>query len=232
MSVMADSRPVVWISHRVGEHCAGCGQEVGRGTLIVITAELGVRCLACAGLADLQYLPAGDPALSRRALAGSPRSAVVVEFSRSRKRHERRGVLVESFALAAAQQACEADAPRRAAARERGRERAEREQQAYVVRFADRIVELFPGCPRGEADVIARRACETGSGRVGRSGAARSLAARPVELAVQAYVRHRHTSYDDLLMGGVEPADARTRVAPEIAGWLARWRESAPAPPS
>ena len=231
MSGMDDIRPVVWISHRSGERCAGCGLDVGRGTFIVITAELGVRCLACAGFADLQYLPAGDPALSRRALAGSLRSAVVVEFSRSRKRHERRGVLVESSALVAAQEACEADAPRRAAARERGRERAEREQQAYVLRFADRVIELFPGCPRPEADVIARRACETGSGRVGRSAAARSLASRPVELAVQAYVRHHHTPYDDLLAEGVEPEDARARVAPEIAGWLAGWRASAPPRP-
>ena len=228
MSVMADIHPVVWISHRVGERCAGCGQDVGRGTLILITAERGVQCLTCAGLADLEYLPAGDPTLSRRALAGSPRGAIVVEFSRSRKQHERRGVLVESSALVAARQACEADAPRRAAARERGRERAEREQQAYVVRFADRIVEMFRGCPRGEAEIIARRASEVGSGRVGPSAVAQSLAARPVELAVEAHVRHRYTRYVDLLAHGVEPSDARAQVATEVAAWLAGWRQGAP----
>ena len=220
----------MWISHRTGETCAGCGQDVGPGTLILITAERGVQCLTCAGLADLEYLPAGDPALSRRALAGSPRAAIVVEFSRSRKQHERRGVLVESSALVAARQACEADAPRRAAARERGRERAAREQETFVARFADRIVEMFPGCPRADAEVIARRACETGGGRVGRTAAAQSLAAKPVEWAVEAHVRHHYTPYAELLADGVDPAEARARVAPEVAAWVASWRQGTPPP--
>ena len=115
---MAPLRPVVWINHREGERCAGCGRETPRDTLVVITAEPGVRCLACAGLADLEYLPAGDTALTRRALALSGRSAVVVRLSRERKRHERQGVLLEPAALAAAREACAADADRRAAARE------------------------------------------------------------------------------------------------------------------
>jgi hypothetical protein len=225
---VAEFRPVVWISHREGERCAGCGADVGRGTLIVITAELGVRCLGCAGLADLEYLPSGDTALTRRALALSPRSAVVVELSRARTRHERRGVLVETPAIAAARHACEEDADRRAEARDKSRERADREQAAYVSRFAERIVELFPGCPREDADAIARRACETSSGRVGRSAAARALEARPVELAVRAYVRHRYTPYEDLLAGGLETEAARTRVADAITERLDRWRYRTP----
>jgi hypothetical protein len=44
-------------------------------------------CLACAGLADLEYLPAGDTALTRRASKYSQRTAVVVRFSRSRQRY-------------------------------------------------------------------------------------------------------------------------------------------------
>jgi hypothetical protein len=41
------------------------------------------------------FLPAGDAALSRRARKASTLSAVVVRFSRPRKRYERQGILVE-----------------------------------------------------------------------------------------------------------------------------------------
>jgi hypothetical protein len=58
-------RPVVWISHRAGERCAGCAAEVFTGDFVQITGETGIRCAKCAGLADLIYLPAGDPALTR-----------------------------------------------------------------------------------------------------------------------------------------------------------------------
>ena len=56
-------------------------------------------CLACAGFGDLEFLAAGDVALTRRATKHSARNAVVVRFSRTRKRYERQGVLVETSAL-------------------------------------------------------------------------------------------------------------------------------------
>lgn len=52
------------------------------------------------GLDDLEFLPAGDAQLTRRAKAKSARFAVVVRFARSRDRYERRGLLVEGRALA------------------------------------------------------------------------------------------------------------------------------------
>jgi hypothetical protein len=67
----------------------------------------GPACLRCVGLDDLEFLPRGDALLTRRAKAGSARSAVVVRFSRSRKRYERQGVLVEQKALAEAERALE-----------------------------------------------------------------------------------------------------------------------------
>ena len=85
---------VVWISHRVGERCAGCAAEVFTGDFIQITRETGIRCATCAGLADLVYLPARDPALTRRAGAHLSRAVTVVKFSRARRRHERQGMLV------------------------------------------------------------------------------------------------------------------------------------------
>ena len=81
-----------WTCHR----CGGTGD-------FLIMENPGPSCLSCAGLGDLEYLPAGDALLTRRAKAGSKRSAVVVRFSRSRKRYERRGILVQAGALAQAQ---------------------------------------------------------------------------------------------------------------------------------
>lgn len=61
--------------------------------------EPGPSCLSCAGLAALEFLPSGDAALSRRAKASSKVHAVVVRFSRARKRYEQQGLLVEPEAL-------------------------------------------------------------------------------------------------------------------------------------
>ena len=63
----------------------------------------GPACLRCVGLDDLEFLPAGDARLTRRAKAKSARFAVVVRFARSRRRYERQGLLVERQALADAE---------------------------------------------------------------------------------------------------------------------------------
>jgi hypothetical protein len=84
--------------------CHRCGAT---GDLLVME-NAGPACLRCVGLHDLEFLPAGDALLSRRVKAKSARSAVVVRFSRSRKRYERQGLLVEPQALAVAQREIEA----------------------------------------------------------------------------------------------------------------------------
>ncbi len=76
--------------------CHRCGQT---GDLLIMENP-GPACLRCVGLADLEYLPAGDALLSRRAKSKSKRCAVVVRFSRTRRRYERQGLLVEPQALA------------------------------------------------------------------------------------------------------------------------------------
>jgi hypothetical protein len=50
------------------------------------------------------------------------------------------------------------------------------------------------------------------SGRVGRSAAAKKLHDSTIRLAVFAHVRHAETNYDELLMEGWEPFDARGMV--------------------
>lgn len=81
-----------WVCHRCG----------GSGDLLMMENP-GPACLRCVGLDDLAYLPAGDALLSRRAKSRSRRHAVVVRFSKTRRRYERQGLLVESQALADAQ---------------------------------------------------------------------------------------------------------------------------------
>lgn len=78
-----------------GWKCHRCG---GTGGLLVME-DPGPACLPCAGLAALVFLPAGDAALSRIAKSKSTAFAVVVRFSRSRKRYERHGLLVQPEAL-------------------------------------------------------------------------------------------------------------------------------------
>jgi hypothetical protein len=80
--------------------CHRCG---GTGNLLMMETP-GPACLRCVGLDDLEYLPAGDALLTRRAKSKSSRHAVVVRFSRTRRRYERQGLLVEPQALADAQQ--------------------------------------------------------------------------------------------------------------------------------
>src|ERR1700737_1869466 len=79
--------------------CHRCG---GTGDLLMMETP-GPACLRCVGLDDLEYLPAGDALLTRRAKAKSTRHAVVVRFSRTRRRYERLGLLAEPQALADAQ---------------------------------------------------------------------------------------------------------------------------------
>jgi hypothetical protein len=203
--------------------CGECGEQCGPGTLLTMEDDRPL-CLSCADLDRLVYLPAGDAALTRRARKASTLSAVVVRFSRPRKRHERQGILVEQAALEAAEQQCLGDVEARARRRERDRERRIEEDSAGVLRMAAEIVRLLPGCSAARATAIAEHASVRGSGRVGRSAAGRELDEGAVLAAVVASVRHEDTAYDELLMAGVPRQDARARVLADIDRVLESWR--------
>jgi hypothetical protein len=85
------------------------------------------------------------------------------------------------------------------------------------------VAELFPACPLEKAIVIAERACQKYSGRVGSSAAARRLEKSPVRLAVIAHIRHTETGYDELLANGYERYEARALSQSEVNQVLARW---------
>ncbi|MGW1491982.1 DUF2293 domain-containing protein [Streptomyces sp. NPDC002402] len=208
-----------------GRHCAECRQGPLPMHLLEFNAPV---CLDCADLAHLVFLPRGSAALTRRAREASSLCAVVVRFSRRRKRYERQGLLVEEAALVRAESACLADADARARRRERDVVRRTAEDVRFTASFAAEILRLFPGCPPARAQDVAAHASARGSGRVGRTAAGRSLEEGAVTAAVRASVRHLDTEYDALLMSGVARHEARARVAAVIEGVLASWSRPAP----
>ena len=200
--------------------CASCD---GTGDMQVIE-DGEPLCLTCADMDHLVFLPSGNAALSRRAKKESGLAAVVVRHDRRRKRYVRRGVLVEEEALARAEESCLADEDARARRRERDRERRERQDVRFQAAMAAEIVRLFPGCPPERARAIAEHAGLRGSGRVGRSAAARELDEKALLLAVVASVRHLDTDYDELLMSGVPRREARARIRAKVDAVLTSWR--------
>jgi hypothetical protein len=172
----------------------------------------------------LVFVPAGDAALTRRAKRASGLSAVVVRFSRSRRRYERHGLLVEEAALVAAEAECLADEEARRRRRSRDETRRAARDVVFQEAFASEISRMFPGCPRERTEAIAGQACTRRSGRVGTSAAGRALHPEAVRAAVVASVRHVDTSYDELLMAGVPRAEARGRVDNDVDVVLAVWR--------
>ena len=210
--------------------CSECQAEIRQGELLYMERGAPV-CLACADLEHLEFLAAGDATLSRRARKYSPLSAVVVRFSRARKRYERQGLLVAPEAIDQAEQECEADAEKRAALRAKAAVRRQAEDRGLVAAMAQLIAERYPGCPAEEAWQLAEHTARRGSGRVGRSAAGRALDPQAVHLAVVAWIRHRHTNYDSRLMAGHARADARYLIRDDVHRVLAAWsRGAAPGP--
>ena len=213
----------VFISGR-DSTCEECEEDLGRSAWILLAGERGALCLACAELEHLPFLPSGNAALTRRAKKHSRRHAVVLKWSRARKRYERQGLLVEEEALAKAEAECFADEEARQRRRQRSAERRKELDEQYVARFGKVIRELFPSCPMNRERAIAEFACLKYSGRVGRSATAKQLDEDAIRLAVIAHVRHRETEYDKLLGGGMDRYEARQIVQGRIEQVLAAWR--------
>jgi hypothetical protein len=205
--------------------CSECGEELGQHAWITLMEGKSPVCLDCADLGHLVFLPSGDAALTRRAGKYSTLSAVVLRWSRARKRYERQGLLVEEAGLPRAEQECLADADARERRREREAERRAELDQEYVARLAGRVRALFPGCPEGREKEIAEHACLKYSGRVGRSASAKDLDEEAVRLAVIAHIRHTETGYDQLLGQGTERWQAREEVHDDISQVLERWKQ-------
>jgi len=213
---------VVFISTR-NSTCGECKQELGRRAWIKLDRKKNALCLNCADLDHLVFLPSGDAALTRRSRKYSGLSAVVLKWSRARKRYERQGLLVENEALEHAEKECAADEGARKLARARAAARRAELDLEYIHSFAGRVCEIYPFCPTGRESLIAEHACRKYSGRVGRSAAAKTLDEEAVRLAVTAHARHAETNYDDLLLNGIERWEAREKVYSKVSRILDRW---------
>lgn len=205
--------------------CAECGEELGKGRFLRVEKD-NPLCMECADLDHLVFLSRGDAAVTRRSKKYSDLSAVVLRFSRARRRYERQGLLVELDALERAEKECAGDEADRKIARERAAVIRERADKEYVARFAKEIRTRYPGCPAAEAKSIAEHACRKYSGRVGRSAAAKAFDTDALDLAVRAHIRHVHTGYDRFLSKGWERAEARQAVAKDLEHVVSRWRST------
>jgi len=222
MTTPTTNIPTVYIVNRESR-CDECKGDLGRHAWITLEDGHAV-CLACADLEHLVFLPSGDAALTRRARKHSRLSAVVIKWSRARKRYERQGLLVEDEALTRAEEECAADAASREARRKQAAARRAEIDEEYVSRFAACVRGLYPNCPAGRERAIAEHACRKYSGRVGRSAAAKALDEDAVRLAVIAHIRHAETPYDDLLQSGHERHDARAQVDALVSTVLDAWQ--------
>ena len=216
---------VFWV--RKATTCSACNEELSPGSMIHLR-DGKATCLSCADLDHLSFLPRGNVALTTRSSKYSTLRAIVLQWSRSRKRYERQGILVEQAALERAEQECLSDAARREAQRVRAAQYRETRDQEFISDFARLVRERYPGCPEGLELEIAEHACLKYSGRVGRSAMARNLDPEAVDLAVRAHVRHLRTDYDTLLMAGWDRNDARARVAQAVTSVLERWAAGLP----
>src|SRR5210317_165937 len=213
---------VIFISTR-NSTCWECKQALGRRAWITLDRKKNALCLNCADLDHLVFLSSGDAALTRRSRKHSGLSAVVVKWSRARKRYERKGLLVENEALERAEKECAVDEEARKFARARAAARRDELDLEYIHSFAGRVREMFPFCPTAREGLIAEHACRKYSGRVGRSAAAKALDEEAVRLAVTAHVRHAETDYDELLLNGIERRAARDKVYSKVSRILGRW---------
>ena len=220
--------PDLVVIEKVSEegNCGECGVELTKGSRLVMEKGRPL-CLGCADLDHLEFLPAGDTALSRRARKYSSLSAVVIRSARTRRRYERQGLLVSPAAVARAEAECAADAPERAARRAVAAVARQAADREYVQELTAAILARYPSCPPAEARAIAEHTGLRGSGRVGRSAAGRAFNPEAIELAVRAHIRHEHTNYDALLMQGTDRLEARSQVREEIDRLAAAWSRRA-----
>jgi hypothetical protein len=218
-----NNKPAVFIAG-VEKICTECGVEILPGGLFYPEKPEKLLCIDCADLDELEYLPSGDPALTRRASKHSAVSYVVLKFSRARKRFERQGILVQAAAIEQAETECAADETVRHQRQERNRQRIGQLDQQFVKAFAAGVRGQFPAMPAERERQIAEHACQKWSGRVGRTAAAKEFDPKAILLAVIAHVRHRETNYDRLLqeLGGRH--EARTEVQGKVEQVLETWR--------
>ena len=205
--------------------CSECHEHYERSQMYTFPTANSKICLDCSDLGHLIYLPSGNTAITRRSKKYSTLSAIIYKFSKSRRRYERQGMLVEREALEKAEIECSDDEGARKLAREKAAIRRNKLDKVFIKDFSSLIREVYPNCPLDKETEIAEHACEKHSNRVGRSASAKEFDETTVHLAVRAHIRHRETNYDNLLMKGSLKEQARKQILHQLDDVANKWQE-------
>ncbi|MCJ8329508.1 MAG: DUF2293 domain-containing protein [Lentisphaeria bacterium] len=217
----AEPSPRIFLKVGKDTECEMCETPIFKGDFFYLDIQKPY-CMKCLNLNHLSFLPSGDATLSRRAREFSESFAEVVEWSR-RGRYERRGILVDEAAIEKAEASNLQDAEKRKVGREKGKQRQIKIDVKHTEEFQKTILDIFPSCPRNEVASIAFHATVRSSGRVGRTAAAKKLDNKMIRLAVIAYIRHKHTDYDELLSHGFSKDIARKKIQGAVQEKLKSW---------
>jgi hypothetical protein len=180
--------------------------------------------------ADWSLLPPGDAALSRRIKQDGP-TWTVIEL-KGRKRFSR-GIWAPSARIEALREelALERQNPAYERKLEAGRKRRDEEQKIYAEDFQKAVMDYLAFHPRYEAEarilarLISDHAVPVGSGTVARTERI-PIEAR-AEAATLAWMRHRTTGYDDMVIPRVkgERREVRRLLAQRSRRLLSKYRE-------
>ena len=161
------------------------------------------------------FVPSGDAFVTREVKKGPH----WVLLKRRKGYTATLGVFCPETSLAAAERRRVETAASRARQRVVGRASRERAEERYRAELENAIINFLAFKPKHEALAreIARgtvaQATPVGSGRVGRT---RKLPlSQRAELAARAYIRHRHTDYDERLAKASEGAEFSHELEPD-----------------
>jgi hypothetical protein len=152
---------------------------------------------------DWDFVPSGDAFVTRTVKAAGVYWLSWDPRSRSRPHRRLRGLWAPNEAIAAAQAKAEETAAKRAKGRESGARQRERQEERYRDELREAILVFLAFAPQhvrlaeGIAGEASAHAAVVRSGRVGRTRLI-PIAERAA-LAARAFIRHRHTTYEDEL---------------------------------
>ncbi len=150
-----------------------------------------------------EFLASGDAFVTRRVKAAGLYWSAWKPKNRRGGHRRRLGVLAPAAAIDAARNAAVETADQRAAARATGARHRKVVETDYQIELRDKVLRWLDFAPEHSdlaariADGAASQATVVGSGRVGRT---KTLSVdERAALATRAFIRHRHTGYDERL---------------------------------
>ena len=203
--------------------CSECHKELGKGNLLRVENGQGL-CMVCADLDHLVTLPQGDAAMTRCTKKYSKLWAVIVRFSRTRGRYERQGLLVEKEAFDKAEEELLSASELTAQRKQRAEMDRMDEDQKLAQDILPKLLEMFPQCPPKDAQEIARQGSEYIYRLVKRNEAGEPNE-EDIRTLLTRHARHHYTTYNDLLMQGMDRASARAAVSQQLQEVLERWSQ-------